>query len=99
MTYDYYAPTLLVNPYIGESILEVLPEKYYSIIFNYLFKLNNELQQMVDDFKAKNFGAYNIGIQIRNPSLSKETGKKDHQGFPVPPLYLYAQMAEVQYLS
>jgi hypothetical protein len=36
-----------------------------------------------------------VGIQIRHPSKDKD-GKIDHKGFPVPPIQLYAQAAEVR---
>jgi hypothetical protein len=86
---------MLVNPYHGEALWEILPENFYQIMFNYIFKLNPEYQKAVDEFKEKYFGGYTVGIQIRNPTHDK-SGKKDHKGFPVPPLYLYAQAAEVR---
>jgi len=93
LTYDYFATNIIVNPYHGEELLEILPKNYFQIIFNYLFQLRDDLQATVDKFKRENFNKFTIGIQIRNPSLDKK-GKKDHKGFPVPPWRLFTQAAE-----
>src|SRR5690349_9640836 len=61
VTYDYFANNVLVNPHHGESVLEWLPANYYQIIFNYIFRLNDELKRKVDEFKAKKFGPYTLG--------------------------------------
>jgi hypothetical protein len=94
VTYDWYAPNVLVNPYHGEDIWEILPINYYQILFNYVFRLEASAQKIVDDFKRDHFGEFTIGIQVRTPTYTKK-GEKDHKGFPVPPIDLYAQMAEV----
>lgn len=86
--------------------MEKLPPNYFEIIFGYLYKLRPDLLEevmvffltmsifIVKKFKQESFGKYTIGIQIRNPTHNQK-GEKDHKGFPVPPLDLYAQAAEV----
>eukprot|EP01116_Phalansterium_solitarium_P024205 TRINITY_DN879_c0_g2_i1.p1 TRINITY_DN879_c0_g2~~TRINITY_DN879_c0_g2_i1.p1 ORF type:complete len:480 (+),score=146.26 TRINITY_DN879_c0_g2_i1:128-1567(+) len=95
-TYDYYAPNILVNPFHGEEVLANLPTNYFQLAFVYLFKIKPELAEEVEKFKREKFGGYTVGIQIRHPSwiMSDVKNRTDHQGFPVPPLDLYAQMAE-----
>eukprot|EP01116_Phalansterium_solitarium_P019912 TRINITY_DN5728_c0_g3_i1.p1 TRINITY_DN5728_c0_g3~~TRINITY_DN5728_c0_g3_i1.p1 ORF type:complete len:508 (+),score=177.98 TRINITY_DN5728_c0_g3_i1:98-1621(+) len=95
LTYDFYAPNILINPFHGEKVLQNLPRNYFQVIFDYLFKLAPELQEEVDNFKREHFGKFTVGIQIRAPTHThKDPQKKDHQGFPVPALDLFAQMAE-----
>eukprot|EP01114_Cavostelium_apophysatum_P007545 TRINITY_DN1965_c0_g1_i1.p1 TRINITY_DN1965_c0_g1~~TRINITY_DN1965_c0_g1_i1.p1 ORF type:complete len:472 (-),score=94.78 TRINITY_DN1965_c0_g1_i1:8-1423(-) len=93
LTYDYYAPNILSNPFHGEELLAKLPANYFQIIFKELFRLHDDIQADVDKYKREHFAPYNIGIQIRHPTNDKQ-GVKDHKGFPVPPLELYAQAAE-----
>lgn len=39
LTYDYFAPNVIVNPHHAEQMAQLLPSNYFQIIFNYLFKL------------------------------------------------------------
>jgi len=82
-----------MNPYHGQALLEYFPSNYFQLLFEFLFRLNAELQKKVNDFKRAKFGLYTIGIQIRAPTLT-EAGQLDHKGFPVPPLPLFAQAAQ-----
>ncbi len=68
VTYDWYAPNILVNPYDGDRLFDMLPGNYFQIIFEYLFALKPELKRIVDEFKERKFGGYNVGIQIRHPT-------------------------------
>jgi len=79
---------------MAQKLLDELPPNYYQIIFKYLFTLHPDLQEKVDEFKIQHFGGYNVGIQIRHPTISPIKGEKDHKGFPVPPLDIYAHAAE-----
>jgi len=92
LTYDFFAPNILANPHHGEKLLEIFPRNYFQILFHYLFPLSPDLQQQVDAFRSQ-MGAYTVGIQIRHPTVDQK-GAKDHKGMPVPPLGLFAQVAE-----
>lgn len=63
-------------------------------MFKRLFTLRDDIKEEVEKFKKQHFHPYMIGIQIRHPTVDNK-GEKDHKGFPVPPLELYAQAAEV----
>jgi hypothetical protein len=93
LTYDFFAPYILSNPVLGEIVAEWLPENYFEVIFAYLFRLRPDLEKQVEDFKRQHFGAYTIALQIRSASSRAKNGVVDHRGTPVPPLDLYAQMA------
>jgi len=94
--YDYFGQTVLVNKHL--HLTEEFPSNVYPILHNWLFQLSDPIREQVDDYKRKNFGSYNVGIQIRYP-ISKTTegvfykGQKDHEGVPVPPLSLFAETA------
>lgn len=77
--------------------MSLLPSNYFQIMLHYLWRLNDELQKEVDQFKAKYFGLFTIGIQIRAPTFrTDKKEEKDHKGMPVPPLGIFAQAAEVK---
>jgi len=71
----------------------MLPKNFFQIIFGYLFTPRDDIMAEIQRFKKANFGPYTIAIQIRSPTVDHK-GEKDHKGFPVPPLELYAQAAE-----
>lgn len=76
--------------------MNILPENYFQIMLRYLWRLNDQLQKEVEQFKAQFFGLYTIGIQIRAPTYrTDKKDEKDHKGMPVPPLGIFAQAAEV----
>jgi hypothetical protein len=43
VTYDYFAPNLLVNPYSGEELYKKLPKNYFQLLFSYVWKLRPDL--------------------------------------------------------
>lgn len=63
-------------------------------MFKRMFTLRDDIKREVEKFREQNFHPYMVGIQIRHPTVDNK-GEKDHKGFPVPPLELYAQAAEV----
>jgi len=93
LTYDWFAPNILINPYHGEAFLEDLPPNYFQVIFEYLWDIKQDLKDELMEFKQKYFGKFTVGIQIRHPTINQK-GEKDHKGFPVPPPELYVQAAE-----
>jgi len=54
-----------LNPYYADWIQQHFGLIAYSIIGKRLLKLAPRVQGIVDNFKAKHFGKYNIGVQIR----------------------------------
>jgi hypothetical protein len=44
---------MLMNPYHGEDLWDILPENYFQMAFSFCFKLAPELQREVDEFKVK----------------------------------------------
>ena len=96
MTYDWWAPYLFLNPIHSQFFWDNFPDNYFSIIFNYLFEIDSDILDTVEAFKQKHFSKYNIGIQIRYPTLTKSQ-QKDHKGFPVPPINLFIQTANVNF--
>eukprot|EP01116_Phalansterium_solitarium_P022135 TRINITY_DN7198_c0_g1_i1.p1 TRINITY_DN7198_c0_g1~~TRINITY_DN7198_c0_g1_i1.p1 ORF type:complete len:481 (+),score=142.10 TRINITY_DN7198_c0_g1_i1:80-1522(+) len=83
--FDYFADKLRENPRHG--LLHKLPSNFYQIIFNYFLKLRPHWQAIVDDFKAKHFGKYTIGLQMR--------GHDNHGRHGLVPLDIFMQAAEI----
>eukprot|EP01116_Phalansterium_solitarium_P020001 TRINITY_DN5771_c0_g1_i2.p1 TRINITY_DN5771_c0_g1~~TRINITY_DN5771_c0_g1_i2.p1 ORF type:complete len:486 (-),score=149.99 TRINITY_DN5771_c0_g1_i2:443-1900(-) len=83
--FDYYADHIRDNPH--HELLHKLPYNFYSIIFNYWWKLRPQYQAEVNRFKREHFGKWTIGMQIRG---------WDHGGvIPVIPLNVFLQAADV----
>eukprot|EP01103_Thecamoeba_quadrilineata_P012286 TRINITY_DN3130_c0_g1_i1.p1 TRINITY_DN3130_c0_g1~~TRINITY_DN3130_c0_g1_i1.p1 ORF type:complete len:338 (+),score=75.26 TRINITY_DN3130_c0_g1_i1:468-1481(+) len=97
--YDYYGQSVVTNPHY--NLTETLPLNFYELISDYLFRLTDDLQAKVDNFKKAHFNKYTVAIQIRatipksHSSGDWYKGTKDHEGHPIPPLSLFIQAAEM----
>jgi hypothetical protein len=62
---DYPLVLFYANPHYQEWLYATFGMNAYSIISRRLFRPHPNVQAIVDDFREKNFGKHNIGIQIR----------------------------------
>ena len=42
----------MINPYVGEQLMEYLPDNWYPIVFQYLFTPNPEIRAAAEKFKV-----------------------------------------------
>eukprot|EP01114_Cavostelium_apophysatum_P006449 TRINITY_DN1776_c0_g1_i3.p1 TRINITY_DN1776_c0_g1~~TRINITY_DN1776_c0_g1_i3.p1 ORF type:complete len:428 (-),score=91.35 TRINITY_DN1776_c0_g1_i3:926-2209(-) len=93
--YDYFGPYLTVNPH--HKLYSTLPRNWYQMLWDHFFDLKPEIRTRVDEFKKKNFGKWNVALQIRTPVSTPGAGPggNDHWYAPeLPAKELFFQAAE-----
>ena len=71
LTWDYFVPSLLANPYYKDLIKRAFGDDIFKPLSRFLFRPIPKIQAIIDNFKRDNFGKYTLGLQIRKIGINK----------------------------